>query len=74
VLVRQVEPGSAAEQAGIKPNDVIVAFNQEQIDSSQELIELANNAPPGRSVAVLVIRKETPRFLALPIPEAEDVG
>lgn len=69
VVVNKVKSGSAADRAGIRPGDIIVSFNQQGVDSSRKLIELANSATTGSSVAVLVIRDNSPRFLAMQIPE-----
>ncbi|MGH8284219.1 MAG: PDZ domain-containing protein, partial [Steroidobacteraceae bacterium] len=43
-LVRHVEPGSAAQQAGLRDNDVIVAVNRSRVASVAQLRELAQGA------------------------------
>lgn len=43
-LVRRVEPGSAAQQAGLRDNDVIVAVNRSRVASVAQLRELAQGA------------------------------
>ncbi|MFC1689117.1 DegQ family serine endoprotease [Pseudomonadota bacterium] len=55
-LVNDVTEGSAAERAGIEPGDVILAFNDEPIESSGDLPPLVGINPPGTKAEVLVIR------------------
>lgn len=46
-LVSEVETGSPAEKAGIKAGDVILKFNGQEIDHSQELPPLVADTAPG---------------------------
>jgi serine protease Do len=46
-LVSQVEPGSPAEKGGLKPGDVIVAFNGKPIEQSNQLPPLVAQVKPG---------------------------
>ena len=55
-VVMKVVQGSPAEKAGIKENDVIVAFNGRRVDSVRELQRLMSDTPAGRNVAIEVIR------------------
>jgi len=55
-LVNDVNNGSAAERAGIQPGDVILAFNNEAIESSGDLPPLVGANPPGTEAQVLVSR------------------
>lgn len=55
-LVAAVEPDGPAEQAGIRPGDVIVAFDGEPIDSPDELVDLVSRATPGTQAAIHVVR------------------
>jgi Do/DeqQ family serine protease len=52
-LVRSVEPGSAAAQAGLLPDDVIVGANRGRVSSLRELRERAR----GAAVLVLEVRR-----------------
>jgi Do/DeqQ family serine protease len=54
-LVHSVEPGSAAAQAGLKADDVIVGANRAHVGSVAELREHAH----GASVLVLEVRRGT---------------
>ena len=55
-LVSDVTPGGAAERAGIKPGDVILAFDGQSIETSGDLPPLVGANPPGTEVKVLVSR------------------
>ena len=56
VLVTSVEEGSPAENAGIKPNDVLLSYNGEKILGVQQFIRLVGETPVGRKVAVQLWR------------------
>jgi len=55
-LVNDVTEGSAAENAGIQPGDVILAFNDQTVESSGDLPPLVGANPPGTEADVLVSR------------------
>ncbi|MCO5334182.1 MAG: PDZ domain-containing protein [Pyrinomonadaceae bacterium] len=61
VLVSGVKPGSAAEKAGLKPRDVIVAINGEKIEDSNVLRNKVAGSLPGSTITLTVLRdgKET---------------
>jgi len=56
VYVSQVEKDSPAQKAGIKEGDVIVKFNENQLESAEELTSLVRNCTPGTKVKVTVNR------------------
>jgi serine protease Do len=52
VEVVGVEKGSPAERAGIKPGDVLVSYNGENIMGAQQLGRLVSETPRGRKVKI----------------------
>lgn len=56
VLVSSVEEGSAAEKAGLKAGDVIVAVNGRTVDSPSEVTEALRDAGDGAAVDLRVLR------------------
>jgi serine protease Do len=70
VVVRQVGPGVAAD-AGVQSGDVLLQIDGKNVDSAQQLRELAASLPAGKPVPVLVRRGETSLFLALRMPESK---
>jgi serine protease Do len=55
-LVAQVEPGSPADKAGLKPGDVITGFNGKQIEQSSQLPALVAQMKPGTQAKLEVLR------------------
>lgn len=70
VLVKQVIPGSPAAKAGIRTNDIVVSFNSRPVSSTQMLADAVKQAPEGKPAAVLVIRNQAPRYLAVVKPQS----
>src|SRR4249919_1558897 len=59
-FVGGVQNDSAAARAGIKPGDVIIAFNGKEIGSSSELPPLVGGMPPGARANVKLLRNGKP--------------
>jgi len=57
-LVQSVEPGSPAEKAGVKVEDVITAFNGQKIDSAAALVSAVRKTAPGTKANMTVIRNK----------------
>jgi serine protease Do len=55
-LVNDVSPGGAAAKAGIKPGDIILAFDDLPIETSGDLPPIVGANPPGTEAKVLVSR------------------
>jgi len=55
-LVNSVSPGGAAEKAGVKVQDVILAYNGQPVDQSSDLPLLVGNTRPGVMAQVQVYR------------------
>jgi serine protease Do len=56
VIVSQVQPGSAAEKAGIKQGDVITTLNGNPVDSPNTFRNQVANTAPGAQVQLTIIR------------------
>jgi S1-C subfamily serine protease len=56
VQVTSVDEGSPAEQAGIEPDDLIVAIDGEEVQNSQALIGAIRSHQPGDTISVTVER------------------
>jgi serine protease Do len=67
VMVDRVEAGPARE-AGVRKGDVIVMVQHKLISKPSDLTAIINSLPKGKSVAVLIQRKEGPVFLAIRNP------
>lgn len=65
VEVRQVEPGSAAEEAGIRRGDVIVSIDHRSVSSSDELVNIVEELPTDRAIPLRLFREGRSLFVAL---------
>lgn len=54
--VTQVNKGSAADKAGIRPGDVILAYNGQGINQSADLPPLVGQTPPGSKATLEILR------------------
>lgn len=73
VLIEDVEPGPA-QNAGMRPGDVILAFAGVDVRDLAHFRELLAAAQPARPVAVLVQRGAGRMFYPLRIPDTTDSG
>lgn len=64
-LVASVEPGSPADRAGFKPGDVIVEFNDAQVENARALPKMVAGSDKGDIVAVKVWRDGERKSLAV---------
>jgi serine protease Do len=56
VLISEVKPGSAAEKAGIKRDDVVIAINGETIEDRNVLRNKVAGTLPGTEIKVRIMR------------------
>ena len=68
VIVRNVEAGPA-RSAGIRPGDILLVINNQDITSAEQFAKLVKDLPAGKSVPVLIQRGDSPVFLPLKIPD-----
>jgi serine protease Do len=69
--VNKVEPGSPAEIGGIIPGDVILKFNEKEIEKVSDLPRIVGEVQPGNKVSVEVWRKGTRKTLSLKVVDSE---
>ncbi len=63
VFISGVNDGSAAKEAGIKENDIVVKIDGIEVNSASELQELVGQHRPGDKVEVNLIRNGEPKTL-----------
>ncbi len=68
--VVKVEPGSPAENAGIRPGDVLLSYNGENILGAQQLGRLVSETPEGRKVKIQLWRDGKAQFTTAVVAEA----
>lgn len=67
-----VIPGSPADQAGIKENDIITYFNDIRIDQNQTLASLMLKSSPGEEVSLKILRASKEFTLKLKLGEMKE--
>lgn len=71
-LVRQVEKGSAADEAGIKPGDVIVRVDNTAIKTAHDLPFIVSNHKPGDAIQVGLVRNGHPLTVTARVKKMPD--
>jgi serine protease Do len=56
VIVRQAQPGSAADRAGLRQGDVITALNSQPVSDSNALRNRIASTAPGTEVTLTIMR------------------
>ena len=51
------DEGGPAQEAGIRPEDVIVRFGNREIETDFDLLSAVTSTPPGKSVPIVIVRK-----------------
>jgi len=71
-LVAEVVPRSPAAAAGIKPGDVITAFQQEPVNNPHDLTRRVAGTPPGTKVNLKVVRPDGPQTVTATLDRLKD--
>jgi serine protease Do len=69
VIVSQVQPGSAAERAGIKFGDVILSLNGKAVDEPNVLRNEIAGTGPGTNVTLTILREGQERTISASLGE-----
>lgn len=56
VEVTRLEDGGPAEKAGMKVGDVVLEYNGQRVDGTEQFVRLVHETPPGREVRIVVSR------------------
>ena len=68
-LVSEVIDDSPAERAGLEAGDVIISYDDKEIDDVEELIEAVRQSDPGDEVEIVLIRNKSKRTLRAQVGE-----
>ncbi len=71
-LVSEVIAGSPAEKAGVRSGDVILKFNNADIEEMSDLPRLVAETPVGKRVPINIIRNGKEKALGVTIAELEE--
>ena len=67
VLITQVERGSPADKAGIKPGDILIAVNDRPVADTTTMLNLIASLQPGQQAVVRLSRNQAESDLAVTI-------
>ena len=70
VIISSIEPGSAADRAGLKQGDVIQAFNGQPVKDLNSLRNRVADSTPGSNTTVTIVRDGATRDLTVTLREA----
>ena len=65
IAVARVSPGSSADEAGIRPGDVILEVNRRPVNARDEFEAVLRQQSGGSSLLFLVRRHDSTRFVAM---------
>jgi serine protease Do len=74
VIVSDVQPGSPAETAGVRPYDVITSVNGEAVTNSSDLTIKISSVPVGQNAKVEIVRAGKPKSLLVKVSERPLAG
>jgi len=69
VLIRGVESGGPAENAGLKAGDVVTRINETEIKDQKDLLRAIAGKPPGSQVTVDLLRQGKAQSLTVTLTE-----
>jgi serine protease Do len=72
VVVRNVEPGSPADQAGLEAGDVIVGVGGKKVTSPSEAANAIRGAAKDHAVALRIIRNGQAEFVAVNLDQSSE--
>jgi serine protease Do len=72
VVVAGVEPGSAADEAGLQRGDVIVEANRKSVGNEKEFADAVGKVAEKKTVLLLVRRGSNTIFVALKKPQSDE--
>lgn len=67
IEVIRVDEGSPAEAAGIKAGDVVLEYNGQRVEGTEQFIRLVRETPSGRTVKLSVVRNGTQQSISVPL-------
>ena len=70
-VISEVEPGSPADEAGVRVGDILTRFGNQPVSRVSDLSIVAEGLTPGSSVPARLIRGRSPLFIGIRIPSAD---
>jgi serine protease Do len=70
VEITRVEEGSPAAKAGLKPEDVVLEYNGQRVEGTEQLTRMVRETPPGRQVKLIISRNGSQQNLTVTTGQA----
>ena len=71
-LIEEVTPGSGADDAGLQPDDIIVAVDGREITSMSDLVVAIRRFQPGDTVEITYLRDGQQRTVEVTLVDRDD--
>ena len=71
VLIKEVIPGSPAEEAGIQANDILTRLGNRPVSRLGDIADITPQLSPGSSIPARLIRGGSPLFIGIRIPDSD---
>ncbi len=69
VEITTVEPDSPADKAGLKPGDVVLEYNGQRVEGTQQFVRFVRETPAGRTVRLTVFRNGAAQTITATVAE-----
>ncbi len=73
VEVTRVERDSPAEKAGLKEGDVVLEYNGQRVEGTEQFVRLVRETPPGRQAKLLISRNGATQTVAATVGRRKPV-
>jgi len=73
IIIKTVATGSPAEKSGLKPQDIILQFNGQDINSEQDFQNAINKMNFGENVQILINRNDALSTLFISVPTKDEI-
>lgn len=71
VEITRVEPDSPADKAGLKQGDVVLEYNGQRVEGTEQFVRMVRETPPGRKVSLLISRNGATQTVTATIGKRE---
>ncbi|MDO9566476.1 MAG: DegQ family serine endoprotease [Candidatus Desulfaltia sp.] len=71
ILVAEVFPGDPADEAGIKPNDIILEVNNKKVETGRDLTTMIANTGVGKLVKIKLLRNGAEKMVEVKIAKRD---
>jgi serine protease Do len=72
VEVTRVEEDSPAAKAGLKQGDVVLQYNGERVEGTEQFVRLVRETPPGRQATLVISRNGATQTVTATLGERKD--